>query len=75
MIGHLAAWTAVAMVAIAATLVLRGQRAAWRHVILFVALMRFAVPTGWLEDAGRRMVKVAPARLEAEWLLKGPGSL
>jgi beta-lactamase regulating signal transducer with metallopeptidase domain/tetratricopeptide (TPR) repeat protein len=77
MIAHLAACSAVAVVAVAATLLLRGQRAAWRHAILFVALMRFAVPTEWLSEVGRGMVKVAPARLGAleglGWLLTGPG--
>jgi beta-lactamase regulating signal transducer with metallopeptidase domain/cytochrome c-type biogenesis protein CcmH/NrfG len=73
MIAHLAASTAVAVVAIVATQLLRGQRAAWRHAILFVALLRFAVPTGWLKDIGRRAVRVAPAKLSGfEWMLRGP---
>jgi beta-lactamase regulating signal transducer with metallopeptidase domain len=75
MIAHLVACTAVALVAIAASVLLRGQRAAWRHAILFLALIRFAVPTEWLSTAGRRAVQVAPAArmgVAAEWLLRGP---
>jgi len=52
MIAHLAACTVTALIALAAVLAMRGQRAAWRHAILFLALIRFAIPTGWLAGAG-----------------------
>ena len=61
MIAHLAACTVSAVVAVAAVLALRGQRAAWRHAILFLALARFSVPTEWLSGLGAKLVRVAPA--------------
>ena len=79
MIAHLAACTVTALIALAAVLAMRGQRAAWRHAILFLALIRFAIPTGWLAGAGEKLVRVAPApRVRAaagdlRWLLRGPG--
>ena len=79
MIAHLTACTVTALVSIAAVLLLRGQRAAWRHAILFLALLRFAIPTAWLSEAGSKLVRVAPApRMKAaaedlRWLLTSPG--
>jgi tetratricopeptide (TPR) repeat protein/Zn-dependent protease with chaperone function len=80
MTAHLAASTLVALAALAATLVLRRQRAASRHAILFLALLRFAVPTGWMTDVGHVLVRVVPGHARAQqaaedlaWLLRGPG--
>ncbi len=63
MTAHLASCTLVALAAVAVTWLLRGQPAAWRHAILFLALLRFLVPTPWLTDAGRALPRVAPGRL------------
>jgi beta-lactamase regulating signal transducer with metallopeptidase domain/Flp pilus assembly protein TadD len=75
MIAHLWACTWVALAALAATAMLHRQRAAWRHAILLAAMLRFAIPTGWLADSGRLLVKVAPVRVteNLEWLLRSPG--
>jgi beta-lactamase regulating signal transducer with metallopeptidase domain/Tfp pilus assembly protein PilF len=75
MIAHLVSCSVMALIAVVATMLLRGQRAAWRHAILFVALLRFAVPTEWLADAGRRVVRLAPTGATASplaRLLRGP---
>jgi Tfp pilus assembly protein PilF/Zn-dependent protease with chaperone function len=79
MISHLISCTITAAAALAAAWMLRGQRAAWRHAILFLALVRFAVPTGWLAEAGRRLAPVAPApaRVVVDglgWMLRTPGA-
>ena len=55
MIGHLMACTVTALGALAAVYALRRQSARWRHIILLAALVRFAVPTGWLLGAGERV--------------------
>ena len=60
MIGHLTACTITGLAALAAVYALRRQSARWRHIILLAALLRFAVPTGWLIGAGER---VPPAAL------------
>ncbi len=59
MTAHLMASTLVALVAIAAALAMRSQAAAWRHAILLIAVLRFALPTGWLAAAGPHL----PAQL------------
>jgi Flp pilus assembly protein TadD/Zn-dependent protease with chaperone function len=80
MTAHLAASTIVALVALSATLVLRSQRAATRHALLFLALLRFGVPTAWLTDAGQVLMRVAPGHPRSQraaddlaWLLQSPG--
>lgn len=55
MIGHLTACTTVGLAALAAVYALRRQSARWRHIILLAALLRFAIPTGWLVSAGERV--------------------
>jgi tetratricopeptide (TPR) repeat protein/Zn-dependent protease with chaperone function len=47
--------------ALAAVWVLRRQSAALRHAILLAALVRFAVPTGWLIHAGGMLARSVPA--------------
>ena len=61
MMAHLAAATLAALVAIAAAGALRRAPARWRYAMLFAALLRFAVPTGWLDRAGRWLAPVLPA--------------
>ena len=76
MIAHLVSCSIVALAALAATALLRGRHAAWRYTILFLALLRFALPTAWLNQAGSALVRVVPARPPAQdlrWLLNGPG--
>lgn len=60
MISHLAACTATAIVAVLAAVLFARRSARWRHAILFVAVVRFAVPTGWLTEAGAELVRFAP---------------
>ena len=55
MIGHLTACTMTGLAALASVYALRRQSAQWRHIILLAALLRFAVPTGWLVGAGERV--------------------
>jgi hypothetical protein len=57
MIAHLAASTLVALAVVAAGMALRGRSGAWRHALLFAAVLRFAAPTPWLA-LGRE--KLAP---------------
>jgi beta-lactamase regulating signal transducer with metallopeptidase domain/Flp pilus assembly protein TadD len=77
--AHLLSCTLSALVAVTATLWLRGQRASWRHAILFLAMLRFAIPTSWLNQAGEALVRVAPtaphvhAAEDLRRLLLGPG--
>jgi len=59
MIGHLTACTMTGLAALAAVYGLRRQSAEWRHIILLAALLRFAVPTGWLVGAGERVPRAA----------------
>lgn len=59
MIGHLTACTMTGLAALAAVYALRRQSARWRHIILLAALLRFAVPTGWLIGAGERVPHAA----------------
>jgi Flp pilus assembly protein TadD/Zn-dependent protease with chaperone function len=59
MIGHLTACTLTGLAALAAVYALRQQSARWRHIILLAALLRFAVPTGWLIGAGERVPHAA----------------
>ena len=68
MIAHLIACTAAAFVAVAATAALRGRGAGLRHTILFAAVVRFAVPTGWLASAGREMAPYAFVSVPADAL-------
>jgi Tfp pilus assembly protein PilF/Zn-dependent protease with chaperone function len=80
MISHLISCSITAAAALAVAGLLRGQRAAWRHAILFLALVRFAVPTGWLAEAGRRLAPVAPAPASVVidglgWMLRTPGEV
>jgi tetratricopeptide (TPR) repeat protein/Zn-dependent protease with chaperone function len=72
LIAHVAASTLVAAMAAAAALALRGQRAAWRHAILLAAVLRFALPTGWLVAAGERLAPHVPIQLRG---LDGLGDL
>jgi hypothetical protein len=62
MMEHLTACTIIAVIAIAATVALRGRCAALRHAILLAALARFALPTGWLTNAGGLAARHLPAR-------------
>jgi beta-lactamase regulating signal transducer with metallopeptidase domain/Flp pilus assembly protein TadD len=62
-IAHVAAATAAALVAIAATVAMRGQRASWRYGILLLAVLRFAIPTAWLAAAGDRLAPHVPTYL------------
>jgi Flp pilus assembly protein TadD len=48
MIDHFISSTLVSLVAVGAVLMLRHDRAAVRHAVLFAAIVRFAIPTSWL---------------------------
>lgn len=63
MIAHVAAATLAALAAVAATLAMKRQRAAWRYSILLLAVLRFAIPTAWLAAAGDRLAPHMPASL------------
>jgi Flp pilus assembly protein TadD len=55
-IAHVLASTPVALAAIAAVLLLRHRTgAAFRHVLLLAAVLRFALPTSWLIAAGAKL--------------------
>lgn len=55
MTAHLLACTVAALAATTAVLLLpRRTGAAFRHALLLLAVLRFAVPTGWLSAAGAR---------------------
>lgn len=80
MMEHVTACTVAALIALAASVGLRGQRSGLRHGILFLALLRFAVPTAWLTAAGRLLVRVAPvtaahAASGVPWLAQAGRSL
>jgi len=53
--------TAAALVAVAAALGLRGRPARWRYTLLLAGLVRFALPTGWLQAAGGWLAPILPA--------------
>jgi beta-lactamase regulating signal transducer with metallopeptidase domain/lipopolysaccharide biosynthesis regulator YciM len=63
MTSHLLACTFAAVVAILAATALRRRGAAWRHAILLVALLRFAVPTEWFSRAGASLVRHVPVAI------------
>lgn len=65
MMAHLIACTLAAAAALAAAWALRRGPARWRYALLLAALMRFAVPTMWLESAGRFLVPLLPAAARA----------
>ncbi len=69
MIAHILACTPVALAAAAAVLLL-GRRggAAFRHAVLLVAVLRFAIPTDWLGAAGSRLAPHIAASTSAEEL-------
>jgi beta-lactamase regulating signal transducer with metallopeptidase domain/Flp pilus assembly protein TadD len=61
MIDHLVASTIAALIAVVAALMLRRQSARLRHAILFLALLRFAIPTQWLTNAGSKLAGLLPS--------------
>ncbi len=63
MTSHLIHSTAFAVFAVAICLLLKHQRAALRHIILFVAILRFLIPTPWLASAGTRLASCLPSRV------------
>jgi beta-lactamase regulating signal transducer with metallopeptidase domain/Flp pilus assembly protein TadD len=63
MTSHLLASTLAAAVAILAATAVRHRGAAWRHAILLVALLRFAVPTQWLGRLGDMLMPHVPVKL------------
>ncbi len=63
MTSHLMASTVTAVVALAVVFALRRRGAAVRYAILLVALLRFAVPTGWLLEGGARVAGLVPAEV------------
>ena len=73
MIAHLIAATLIASIAAGVALLLRRRSAGLRHAILLAALLGFAAPTPWLNQAGGRLatflaVKPAvPALLDFEF--------
>jgi beta-lactamase regulating signal transducer with metallopeptidase domain/Tfp pilus assembly protein PilF len=72
---HLIASTAAALLLICGAYALRHGTAAWRHTLLLVALLRFAVPTGWLAEAGRAIAPLAPADSSSLPLLRDLGKM
>lgn len=62
MIAHLISATAFALLAIAAAFTLARRDAALRFAILFVAVLRFAVPTQWFSQAGAGFASFLPER-------------
>jgi beta-lactamase regulating signal transducer with metallopeptidase domain/tetratricopeptide (TPR) repeat protein len=61
MIEHLVASTIAALIAVVAALALRRQSARLRCAILFLALLRFAIPTQWLTNAGSKLAGLLPS--------------
>jgi beta-lactamase regulating signal transducer with metallopeptidase domain/tetratricopeptide (TPR) repeat protein len=77
MIQHLIWSTATAAVALAAVFLLRKRSAALRFNILLVAMLRFALPTPWLNDAGASLASRIPAPVMADMsaFLPGPSEV
>ncbi|MEP7354683.1 MAG: M56 family metallopeptidase [Acidobacteriota bacterium] len=65
MIEHLLWSTATALIGLAFAWLLRNRSAAIRFNILFIASLRFAIPTPWLTSAGSSLVKRMPAPVVA----------
>lgn len=61
MIEHLVASTIAAFIAVVAALALRRQSARLRCTILFLALLRFAIPTQGLTNAGSKLAGLLPS--------------
>ena len=61
MMEHVTASTAAALVALGAAWALRRGPARGRYALLLAALLRFALPTAWLDAAGRTMAPMLPA--------------
>ena len=62
MFDHLAASTVFALICILAALALRRRGAAFRHAILFIAILRFAAYTPWLTAAGASLAPIVHVR-------------
>src|SRR2546426_226829 len=60
MTSHLMWSTATALVSLASVFALRKRSAGLRFAILLVAMLRFAVPTPWLSEAGSRLTGYVP---------------
>ena len=63
MISHLVGSTITALLAIGIVFALRRQSAALRHAILLAAMLRFLIPTPWLEQAGSKLASCLPSRV------------
>jgi hypothetical protein len=63
MIAHLWLATATALAAVVLVLALRNVSARIRFAILFLATLRFAIPTPWLTAAGEALAACLPHRV------------
>jgi len=62
MTAHLVWATVTGLVAVAAAWAVRKGAARWRYAILLAALVRFAVPTGWVQAVGARLAPMVPVQ-------------
>ena len=65
MMAHLIACTVTAAIALGAAMALRGRSAGLRHALILAAILRFALPTDWLAEAGRKLAPRQPIRAVA----------
>lgn len=64
MTEHLIASTLTALAAVVAAALLRGRSAKVRFAIILAGLLRFALPTSWLTDAGETVAHRVPAYID-----------